>query len=307
MYTAEIPAGPEGSEMTYYITAVDAQGNLGNHPLIGAPDPHRFFVGEQLFATISIDVTELEITTAQGNSSLETFELSNIGQLELNYSIEFSSAILVPYSYTIEDSPAYNAWNSNTYSELGWTEFEVDDAVGEIADWSISFNWDTDQYSDESSFYVLSPEGTEAIIAAALPDGTYTISLDVFNGEQMQGDWQVWITDSYGDGGHQATDIEVTITKTYTIFPWLSVNPLMGSIAPGDFNTLEVTADASVMPVGDYEGSIWVNSNDPDYSTVEIPVHFTVDVESAISNPAINTTFSISNAPNPFHSFTLSS
>lgn len=304
-YTANITAGPEGSEMTYYISAVDIDGNAGNHPIIGAPDPHIFYVGEQLFPAISLDVSEIDIATTQGNSATETFEISNTGQMELNYSIDFSSAILENYEYNVDDSPSPGSWNSNTFTELGWTTFEVDNVVGEIANWSISFHWDTDQYSEESTFYALSPGGTQAIISAALPDGDYTINLDVFNGEQMQGTWKLWITDSYGDGGHQVSDILITITKTYTIFNWLSVEPISGTVDPGNAQTISVTANASVMPVGTYDGTITVNSTDPENSTIIIPVHFTIDVESGIADASNGNDVGISNYPNPFHESTI--
>ena len=71
----------------------------------------------------------------------------------------------------------------------------------------------------------MSPDGTQAIIAAGLTTGDYSVNLESFNGEQMQGTWRIWITDSYGDGGHRATNISVTVTKTYEIYPWLTVEP----------------------------------------------------------------------------------
>jgi len=299
VYSAVIPAGIAGSEMAYYISAMDEGGYAANHPFIGEPDPHVFYVGEQLFAAISLDVTELTVSANQGNTVQESFHISNAGDIELNYDIEYTAAIFEDYSYDIEDSPAPNAWNSNTFAEMGWVEFDVDNVVGEIANWSVSFDWDVDQYMEESTFYVESPEETQTIIAAGLPDGTYTISLDAFNGEQMQGTWKLWLTDSYGDGGHQATNIMMTITKTYVIIPWLTVEPLSGIIQPGGSQEITVACAASILPVGDYEGKIWVSSNDPDFPMVEIPVYFTVDMASG-SPETKEYGFEVNNYPNPF-------
>ena len=304
VYSAILPAGLEGSEMAYYITASDEGGNSANHPFIGEPDPHRFYVGEQLFAAISLDVSELNLSAAQGNTVSESFSITNTGDIELNYEIAYTDAIYEDYSFDIEDSPAPNAWNSNTFTELGWVEYDVTGVVGEIAGWTLSFDWDVDQYVDESTFYAESPSGTTTVVAAGLPDGTYTISLDAFNGEQLQGTWKLWLTDGYGDGGHQATNIQMTITKTYVILPWLSVEPLNGSIQPGSAEEIDVTCMASILPVGNYEGKIWVSSNDPDYPTVEIPVHFAVTVQSGLV-AGDQEGISFHNYPNPFSETTI--
>lgn len=299
IWSATLPAGVEGSEMAYYITATDEGGYTGTTPMIGEADPHVFYVGEQLFANISLDMSEISLSTTQGNTAQESFQLGNLGDLELNYSIEYSDAVFESYTYEVEDSPAPSAWVSNTFDELGWVEFEVDDTEGEIANWSATFDWDVDQYVGESTIFVLSPEGTTAILAAGLPDGNYSPGTGAFNGEQMQGVWRIWLTDTYGDGGHQATNIVVTITKTFVIEPWLSVEPVMGTVQPGNSQIINVICTASTLPVGDYEGMIWVSSNDLDSPVVEIPVFFTVDLASGA--PELNgQEIQFSNYPNPF-------
>jgi len=299
LYSAIIPGAPEGSEIAYYIHAEDQGGNTSDNPLIGQPDPHVFYVGEQFFAEITLDVTEINAWVNQGDTDIEEFIISNTGQIGLNYSIEWSSAILEYYSYDVENSPGQSAWNSNTFTELGWTEFEIDNVVGEIANWTINYHWQTDDWPEEGAFRVESPEGTEAVIAAGTSTGDYSISLDAFNGEGMYGTWKLWITDTYGDGGHQATNIVVTITKTYEIYPWLSVDPVSGSVSPGGSNTIQAICDGSVLPIGDYEGKIFITSNDPDQSLIEIPVYFTVDYASGTED-ITKSDIQISNYPNPF-------
>ncbi|MEZ5082952.1 MAG: hypothetical protein R2750_05835 [Bacteroidales bacterium] len=137
IYSATLPAGILGSEMKYYISAEDDGGNLANHPFIGEPDPHVFYVGEQLFAAISIDVAEINAWANQGYIDVEEFTISsNEGELALNYNIDWSSAILENFSFDVDDSPAQNAWDYNTWTELSWTEMEVSGIEGEIANWS---------------------------------------------------------------------------------------------------------------------------------------------------------------------------
>jgi hypothetical protein len=186
---------------------------------------------------------------------------------------------------------------------MGWVEFDVDNVVGEIGGWSIDFHWIADQWPEDGTFWVESPDGTEFIIANGISTGDYFIETDEFNGESMQGTWKLWIADSYGDGGLQATDINITITKTYVIYPWLNVDPLAGIAEPGTSHTIQVTCDGSILPLGDYEGTIWVTSNDPDFATIELPVYFTVDYASEIINVNSNEV-QVNNFPNPFTTHT---
>ena len=43
-YFAFIPAQPDGTTIQYYIHSADSSGRSENHPYIGAPDPHTFYV-----------------------------------------------------------------------------------------------------------------------------------------------------------------------------------------------------------------------------------------------------------------------
>jgi agmatine/peptidylarginine deiminase len=299
IYSAILPAASYGSEIDYYISAADQTGKTSSHPFIGAPDPHVFYIGEQLFPGIAVNTTEINAWVNQGDTDIEEFGITNSGQLELTYSIEWTSAMFEEFDYSIPNSPGQFAWDSDTYTELGWTNFIIDNAEGEIDNFSINYQWLTDNYPDEGVFRVQSPAGTEAQIASGYASGNYTVELDAFNGEQMQGTWKLWITDSYGDGGHKASNITITIYKNMDIYPWLSVSPSNGIIQPGITENIQVTCDGSVMPLGDYEGILFIASNDPDSPLIEIPVNFHVDFASGIAaehylDPRI------SHYPNPF-------
>ncbi|MBN2172942.1 MAG: agmatine deiminase family protein, partial [Bacteroidales bacterium] len=298
IYTAAIPASDPGSEIAYFITGQDADGNQANHPIIGEFDPHIFFIGEELFPNIAVDVTSIEAMATTGSQTTENFTITNAGEIDLNYNIYWNTAIYEDFNYAVDDSPAPTSWEFNTFTELGWTTIDVDDS-GEIAMINIDYQWQTDQYAYESTFYIESPQGTDAIIASGNNTGNYSISLDDFNGEEMTGTWKMWIEDSYGDGGHKASNIEVTVTKSVDIAQWLEVVPAEGTVIPGDQQIIEVTCDASELPVGEYDGIMMVYSNDPDQETIEIPVHFTVDVASGLSENDLSEN-RVNNYPNPF-------
>ncbi len=302
LYTATIPGAPEGSEIAYFIHAADQSGKSIDNPLIGEPDPFRFYVGEQFFPAIALDITQIDALAHQGEQDTEAFNISNTGQIDLNYSITWSTAVSEDFEYNVPDSPSQTSWNSNTYTEAGWTDLEVGDE-GEIANWRIQFHWQTDQYAYESTFLVESPSGTQKTISSGLSSGDYDISLDGFNGELMQGTWKIWITDSYGDGGHQATDITVIISRNVELAQWMTVEPVSGTVAPGEQTAVEVTCDASELEIGEYDGTIFLTSNDPDNPDIEIPVHFTVDLGTGISGIE-KSSVSVSNFPNPFTVYT---
>lgn len=62
---------------------------------------------------------------------------------------------------------------------------------------------------------------------------------------------------------------------------WLSVPSLSGSIMAGDCVKIPVTLDATELAMGDYTGTITIESNDPAASTVAVPVQFHVETVPA--------------------------
>lgn len=298
VYTATIPGSTAGTEIAYYIYAVDQSGKRATHPLIGSPDPHRFYCGEQQFPDIAVSISEINTSATAGTSSVETFTISNQGETDLDYDLTWTTAIYEQHQYNAQQSPAQSAWDFNTYTEMNWTDLNVNDEAT-IAGWTIEYTWNTDDWPQEGSFYVESPSGTQALIASGGPDGTYTVTLDDFNGEEMQGTWKLWIEDTYGDGGHQATNINITISEQVNIPDWLTVYPASGTIAPGADADIDATCNSAGLDPGDYEGMIILASNDPDQPEIEIPVYFTVEIASGLTT-GVYEDVSLEVFPNPF-------
>jgi len=129
------------------------------------------------------------------------------------------------YDYTPSNSPTADSYDSNTLTESNWTTINVtqSDVLSSV---SITYTWDTDYFAEEGSFKLKSPNGTTVTIASEQADGTYTINKNDFNGESMNGNWDLWIEDSYGDGGHQATNITVSFFYTPAGAPIPASNPI---------------------------------------------------------------------------------
>ena len=177
-----------------------------------------------------------------------------------------SLSFAAQHDYNIPDSPAQYAYDYNTYTELGWTDYVVTE-TDVITDWEITYTWNTDSYPSEGSFLVESPAATQATIASGQSDGTYTVNLSDFNGETMNGTWKIWIEDSYGDGGHQATSITMSIHYIPAGAPGVPTNP----------NPIDLATGVSINT-----GLAWTNGADTDdteilFDTVTPPVNSVYD------------------------------
>jgi agmatine deiminase len=280
-WSVTIAAPEHGSTVQYYIHAADATGRSENHPFIGKPDPHEFYVGEQLFAQAETNLQQMEFTAMQALSDNQSLNLSNTGELGLNYYISLSTEAYDTISKTLTNSPALTAWDYNTYTENGWTDVAISQ-TGQVGKLIVSYNWDTDNYPTEGSLWIESPAGTQVMIASGQADGNYSLTNSSFSGEPIQGNWKVWLEDTYGDGGHQAKNMIIKFVRATETGNWLSVDNTEGSVAPGNNQEIVVTCDATGMALGTYAGMINILSNDPDQPEIEIPVTFTVTVNTGM-------------------------
>lgn len=80
-YEATIPFVEPGSQVSYYLHAVDLSGRRKNHPYIGAPDPHVFTVGYA--ASTLVDPDSLIYLTMNQMVVGQAFDISNFTSSEL--------------------------------------------------------------------------------------------------------------------------------------------------------------------------------------------------------------------------------
>ncbi|MBN1968585.1 MAG: choice-of-anchor D domain-containing protein [Candidatus Delongbacteria bacterium] len=128
-----------------------------------------------------------------------------------------------------DDTPSQAPWPNNlneytnTLDEFGWTSFDIvpqskDLQMGSIKSIVASFTWISVDFIDEGTLNFKSPDGMIVSIPAIdLWNGEYdvpvqrVIALTEFIGKMGCGKWEVWISDSSGDGGHQILDFNFMI------------------------------------------------------------------------------------------------
>ncbi|MBN1970594.1 MAG: C10 family peptidase [Candidatus Delongbacteria bacterium] len=163
--------------------------------------------------------------------------------------IVYTDPVFVGYSsqtltYEAEDTPPQQPYPnnvnpfSNTLADFGWTTFNIlpqnkDLQIGGVKNLVVSFTWISVDNVEEGALNFKSPDGFILTIPASeLWSGDYGVpaqrllNLTDFNNKMGYGKWEVWITDSNGNGGHQVIDFIFTI-ELYTIIDLnnMTLNP----------------------------------------------------------------------------------
>ncbi len=285
-YQATIPAGVEGSMISYYISAQDAIGKVANHPYIGAPDPHVFYVGEELFPDISLITDPISVTIAQDQNTTLNLAIENSGQAILQLGFAVNTMVLDSVDYSVSDSPL--SFESNTYTEEGWEDIDITDE-GEVGDLKLIFDWITDAYPEDGSIHLESPNGTMTTLAAGIDQGTYELSTGAFNSENQDGNWKLWIEDSYGDGNLQMTNVTFRLFSDSGLPEWLTLSETEAYVSPSESYSLELNFNSTALEEGEYTGLLTLTTNVETNPIIEIPLTLIVDNSVNIeTNPFIN-------------------
>jgi hypothetical protein len=114
------------------------------------------------------------------------------------------------------------------------------------------------------------------------------------------------LDDISGNGNNGIAHGNITLVEsTAPIIGWLSANPTFATVNPGSSMIIEITFDATVLEVGNYETSIIISSNDPDTPEVVVPVSLNVLSTGIVDNISPLITKLESNYPNPFNPSTM--
>jgi hypothetical protein len=143
-----------------------------------------------------------------------------------------------------------------------------DYAISGLA-WNRSFGmlWQATN-SESDSIFLLDPMTCEASVALPHPDG------GGYNGAGLEIDvvGNLW---TVGQGSGNAYLIESGL-PTFSDVPWLTVTPTEATIAPDESIDVEITVDSTGLEPGVYRALVVILTNDPDNSTIQLPVTLVV-------------------------------
>jgi len=198
LYNGYIPGQAEGSEIAYYLHAEDTSGRSSDHPYIGWPDPHVFFVSfspvppDAQFSADNLNINEGEtvqftdLSTGPPTSWYWTFPGGTPGtSTEQNPQVTYYEAGTYSVILTVT-----NDTGDDTETKIDYITVSVgDDCLGEITNpgfetgstsgWSVtgSVNITTSSYAGSYAVSLETGGSTvQQVISDLCPNTTYTLS-----------------------------------------------------------------------------------------------------------------------------------
>jgi hypothetical protein len=261
---------------------------------------------------MEVDIDAMTMEMGQNETGTETFEISNVGGGNIDYSIsifnpdrsardlsgstlecdtsEFMPGESATWSFTADNASTDSEWLEEIYIQFptGVTLDNASDFVGGSGPipWDGSTGDGIEAYWGGSGYITGSQTGTADV----------EVSIDAgFSGDIVLE--YTFVGDEYGDPPHEVSG-EITISAMGDPITWLTVDPTSGSLLGGESQEINVNFDTTDMAMGSYNCSIMV---DDGYGNItEIPVTLEVGETSNEGNlPAV--TKLGSNYPNPFN------
>jgi hypothetical protein len=96
------------------------------------------------------------------------------------------------------------------------------------------------------------------------------------NALQYTGAWAAAVDTGLGTPQGMPFIVEGAVAGPGFDAPWLSEDPVSGTILPGECQDVTVTFDSTGLAAGDYFANLVIDSNDPDEPQVIVPVQLTV-------------------------------
>jgi len=313
-FEATIPGQPEGSMVSYYISAFDEETHSAFHPLIGEADPHVYYAGGQQYPVLDVDPEVINMEMPANSTATQELQLTNTGGGVINYSIEFQDTSRdITGSYVICDDQFFNPGETidldftvyNNSSDDEWIQnvtidfpegFEVIGATdfwggsggliryegaqgnGALVSWygETSNGWGV-LHDDESAFCTV-----EVNVA---PD---------FSGNALL-DWTI-TGDSFGAEPHTVSgDIELEIYGD--LVGWITASQFSGDLWAMETDIINLMFDTADMEEGNYSCSLIINWEQDEEI---IPVNLTVSSQPADEDEVAPLITSAVVYPNPF-------
>ena len=298
LYSGIIPQKTYGSEISYYIAASDQSGRHETHPFIGIADPNVFYVGVPSAPEISVNPASFEVTLQPDENTVELMTLSNLGQLNLDYSITKQYISNKSKAYCTSSGGGSDEYIqnvtigtiNNSTGQSNYADYTSMSTVVEVGQtYSITIingdpNWPTDQcgiwvdwnqndnFSDDEPITVSGSPGGGPYSAQITPpvdalSGMTRMRVQIIYNQSPD---PCKATFSYGE----VEDYSLIVNSNFV--DWLTLDPLLGNVLGQGNENINLSFDATGLEEGDYYADIFIASNDPEQPEIIVPVHLIV-------------------------------
>ncbi|MCF7911275.1 MAG: agmatine deiminase family protein [Candidatus Cloacimonetes bacterium] len=253
-FAATIPGQPEGSMVSYYISAFDEEAHSAFHPFIGEADPHVYFAGGQQYPVLEVDHEVINMEMPANSTNTQELQLTNTGGGVINYSIEFQDTNRdVTGSYVICDDQSFNPGETINLDFTVYNNSPDNEWIQSVA---IDF-----------------PEGFEVIVASGFWGGSG--GLLRYEGAQGNGALVTWYGESANGYGVLHCDESAFCTVEVYVAPDFSGNALLDWTITGDnfgADPHTVSGDIELGIYGDLVGWITASQFDGDLWAMETDI-----------------------------------
>jgi hypothetical protein len=170
---------------------------------------------------------------------------------------------------------------------------EVDPEGGEIAgnsDQIIQLNFSTTNVVPDSGIHntevIISsndPENEEVIVDVILtvsyqPVPVITVDTDNIELSITELNQRVQAEVTISNSGERTLEYQIAVPE----MPWINVDPIAGELDPDTEQEIVVEGIHSGLPNGEYEAVVFINSNDPENSEIELSVRLVINIDENV-------------------------
>ena len=292
---------PDYGIFKYKVTAMHLTGeSSGPSATIQWGDPH-----------VAVDPTEIIENIELGATSTRYINVTNVGQLDLIYSISSSTVPTKGRAYcdastTTEDEFIANVSFGDINNSSGWqggvadyttqvTPMEVGTSqnitVTNGNDWASDIVYVWVDWNDDFTFNQSADEEYQLTNVGGAGH-TFTGSISVPSGTPS-GEHRMRVRMTYSTAPTPCGSASYGEIEDYTISVsgWMFVDRVTDTIAPGTSAVIAVNFDSQDLVEGTYYGNVKVETNDPLLSEVNVPITLTVGgtfplALQVVANPA---------------------
>ena len=195
---------------------------------------------------------------------------------------------------TAEPNNLLSAFWDDLNTEISGTIYYYADAANQrfIAQWEAVPHWSGG--SPETFQIIVDSDGSIVCQYKTVSNAT-SCSVGIENATGTDGLQVV-----YNAGGYLHNGLAIRFAVDPTL-GWLTVAPMSGTVVPSGSAQLAVTMDSNQLPLGTYNASISIATNDPGQPLFAIPVTFIVTDGTGVEDLPPQSTLFLGAAPNPLN------